>query len=508
MTSRLSGMLVTAAVLLFGAAHVGSPDTFYEGPAGPYRIRVIVRPPGIVPGQADVTVRILAGDDIRSVLLLPLRGGRPTAEEPPPDSARQVRGNPHLYNAQLWLMEDGAYSIRVDVAGAAGGGTVIVPVNSIATRRLGFDTPLATALIALGLFLFVGALTIVGAAVRESVLPPGMEPDAGRRRRAWWIRIVAVPVLALAVFAGKKWWDGEDARHTASLYRPMLVAIKIDPGPTQRILTLAITDSDWLGRQYTPLIPDHGKLMHLFLVRDDLGAFGHLHPLMVDSSTFRTTLPPLPAGRYRLYADVVHESGFTQTLVDTVTLAAGGAMWRASDPDDSWWESHEASAISHQQTVALENGLTMTWMTDSAPLAAGRDLDLRFQVTGPDGRPAALEPYMGMVSHAAITRDDGTVFVHLHPSGTISTASQLAFALRQPGDTVRGRLGGRITAAEQTPSPMASMVMEGEPGMVALPYAFPQPGRYRLWVQVKVKGRLLTGAFDTAVEPSVTNGVN
>lgn len=144
----------------------------------------------------------------------------------------------------------------------------------------------------------------------------------------------------------------------------------------------------------------------------------------------------------------------------------------------------------------------MTWVRDSAPLVTGRDLDLRFAVSGLDGRPTVLEPYMGMVSHAVIARDDGAVFVHLHPSGTISMASQLAFALRQPGDTVRGALGGRITAAERTPSPMASMAIEGDPGTVALPYAFPQPGRYRIWVQVKVKGRVLTGAFDTTVQPS------
>lgn len=502
MTGRLSGILVAAAVLLFGAGHVGSPDTFYEGAAGPYKIRVIVRPPGIVPGQADITVRVLAGPDVRSVLVLPLRGGRPTAEEPPPDSARAVRGDPYLYSAQLWLMEGGAYSIRVDVAGAAGAGTAIVPVNSVATRRLGFDAPLAAAMIGLGLFLFVGALTIVGAAVRESVLPPGAEPDARRRRRSWWIRIIVVPVLALAVFAGKKWWDGEDARHAASLYRPMRVAARVDAGAGGQVLTLAITDSDWLGRQYTPLIPDHGKLMHLFLVRDDLGAFGHLHPLMMDSSTFRTSLPPLSAGRYRLYADVVHESGFTQTLVDTVTVTAGGATWRASDPDDSWWEGSQLSAVGRQQIAQLQDGSTMTWVRDSAPLVAGHDLDLRFRAAAPGGRPVALEPYMGMASHAAITRDDGAVFVHLHPSGTISTASQLAFALRQPGDTVRGRLGGRITTAEQASSPMASMVMEGEPGTVTLPYAFPQPGRYRLWVQLKAKGRILTGAFDATVQPT------
>jgi len=506
MNRRWSGTLVAAAVLFVASAHVGSPDTVFEGAAGPYRVRVIVRPPGIVPGLAEITVRLLSGSGLQSVLVLPLRGGRPTAEEPPPDSAKPVPGARDLYSAQLWLMEGGAYSIQVAVRGAAGSGRVIVPVNSIATRRLGFDTPLAIALLGLGAFLFVGAITIVGAAVRESVLAPGTEPDAGRRRRSWWIRLLAVPLLALALFAGKKWWDVDDAAHTASLYRPMVVKTTIASGPGH-VLTLAITDSEWLGRQFTPLVPDHGKLMHLFLVRDDLQGFAHLHPLMVDSSTFRTAVPPLPPGRYRLYADVVHESGFTQTLLDSLEVPASPNPWTALDPDDSWWQSRQLSAVSHQMsdvgsqpsTASLADGSTMTWERDSA-LVAGRDMELRFSVRGRDGQPVTLEPYMGMPSHAVITRADGAVFVHLHTAGTISMASQLAFALRQPGDTVRGVLGSRITAAEHATSPMAAMVMEGDPGTVTLPYAFPQPGLYRIWVQVKVKGRVLTGAFDARVD--------
>jgi hypothetical protein len=502
MSRRLARTLLVAAVALVSAAHVGSPDTVFQGPAGPYEVRVIVRPPGIVPGLAEISVRVLSGEAVRSVLVLPLRGGRPTALEPPPDSAKPVPGDARLYSAQLWLMESGAYSIRVDVAGTAGSGSVIVPVNSIATRRLGFDTPLAAGLLGLGLFLFIGALTIVGAAVRESVLPPGEEPDAARRRLSWWVRIVAVLLLGLGVYGGKRWWDAADASHSQSLYQPMQVATTVAAQNGAPALRLAITDSEWLGRQYSPLIPDHGKLMHLFLVREDLGVLAHLHPLMLDSSTFEAALPAIAPGHYRLYADVVHESGFTQTLLDSVTVPAGVTTWRPSDPDDSWWSSpqpsdysDQPSVISRQQTVRLEDGAAMVWVRDSTTLLAGRDVELEFAVTTPDGRQAALEPYMGMLSHAVITREDGSVFVHLHPAGTIAMASQLVYALRVPEDTVRGRLGARITAAE--PQPMQMGPMPG--GVVSFPYAFPQPGRYRIWVQVKRNGRVLTGWFDAEV---------
>ena len=34
-------------------AHVGSPDTFFTGKAGPYPVRVTVRLPGVIPGLAQ-----------------------------------------------------------------------------------------------------------------------------------------------------------------------------------------------------------------------------------------------------------------------------------------------------------------------------------------------------------------------------------------------------------------------------------------------------------------------
>jgi hypothetical protein len=34
---------------------------------------------------------------------------------------------------------------------------------------------------------------------------------------------------------------------------------------------------------------------------------------------------------------------------------------------------------------------------------------------------------------------------------------------------------------------------------ISFPYAFPEPGAYRLWVQMKSQDRILTGVFDTTV---------
>jgi hypothetical protein len=133
-------------------------------------------------------------------------------------------------------------------------------------------------------------------------------------------------------------------------------------------------------------------------------------------------------------------------------------------------------------------------------LVAGRDASLRLSVIGVDGKSLGLEPYIGMAGHAVVARDDGAVFVHLHPSGTYSMASQMAITMRQPGDSISGRLGQRINASESM-LPAAPLPSDG---VVSFPYAFPKPGNYHMWIQVKHAGRVLTGAFAFKVEAART----
>lgn len=103
-----------------------------------------------------------------------------------------------------------------------------------------------------------------------------------------------------------------------------------------------------------------------------------------------------------------------------------------------------------------------------------------------DGHAAPLEPYMGMWSHAAVRAQDGTVFTHLHPSGTISMTAQELFARRERGEDLKKPID----------------VMCGRPEReLVFPYSFPKAGIYRMWVQVKSGGRVVTQHFDLEVLP-------
>src|SRR5206468_4127078 len=414
-------------------AHVGSPDTWFEGPAGRYPVRVVVRAPGVVPGLAEIDVRVLAGRPTR-VAVQPFiwNGGADAA--PPPENALPVRGDPRLFDAHLWFMVASSYAVHVTVSGDRGAGKAIVPVQVVATRRLPMSPALGGLLAALGLFLLAGLLTFLGAAAGEGVLPPGEPIDARHRRLARVVVIVSAAILALALAGGRQWWNAVDRAYRQNLYRPLHATATLLAHAPAPVLGIAIDDPEWMGRRWTPLIPDHGKLMHLFLIHEPgLDAMAHLHPLMRDSSHFETPLPaPLPAGRYRVYADVVHESGFARTFVSSLDLQPSGGA-----------------------------------------------------ATGSEAR--------GHTPGAA----------QLHPIGTVSPAAQRALTLRTPADTVPGSLARRLAA-------MGSMGAMGDPGTgppgeFAIPYGFPSPGRYRLWVQVRLRGAVETGVFDAYVSPAAGN---
>jgi hypothetical protein len=511
-------MAGVAALMVIGSAHVGSPDAWYQGPAGPYQVLVHIEAPGVIPGIAVVNVRVTGEGVVRVTAL----GNKfdATGGAPPPEVARPVEGQPGWYRTTLWIMTSGSNSVTVGVSGAAGGGTAVVPLVAVPTRRLEFDRRLGLGLGAIGVVLFIGLLTIIGAAVREGVLAPGLQPDRRRVRLAWVARGAATLVVVLLLFGGWRWWGAEDSAYVRSMFKPMASEASVtgDSGGTS--LLIAIRDSSWImrndmtwlrtrgGTLRTPLIADHGKLMHLFVVAENGKAFAHLHPATTDSVRFTSPLPPLPLGRYRVFGDIVHESGMAQTLVSSVDIegwSSRGEYWVwKGDPDAAWVVR---DSIPAGTTALLPDGSRMTWIRPESPLVAGAAASLTFSIATPNGVPAVLESYMGMPAHAVVVRDDGKVFIHLHPQGTISTAAKMSFEMREPGDTIAGRLAQRLAGDMRSAGVHAGMTAMMDTasvakGTVSFPYAFPEAGTYHLWVQAKVGGRVLTGQFmATVVDP-------
>ena len=497
---------------ILARGHVGSPNVFFEGHAGPHAVRVIIRPPAALPGIAQVDVRA-TDEDVTAISVQAAFWEAGAAAAPAPTRAALVPGGEGLFNAPVWIFRSGSYSVRIAVESRRGGGAVEVPLNSAATQRAAMPPALGWTLGVLGAALFIGAVTLSGAAAREATIAPGASPTACDRRRGRVVSATATRLLAAALGAGTLRWlkmDREFRRN--ALAQPVPVEATTSPSGTTHVLRVALPPSsssvDW-----SSLVTDHGKLAHLFLVRTpDFNAFAHLHPVRRDARTFQSVLPPLPAGEYRLYAEITHENGLSQTLVAPVAIPAplglprqaeskmADEVWCQSptvlngnapqpfalDADDSWHVS-PASAVAISGRVSPLMGGSRMVFQNAGPLVADREISLRFKVVTPGGEAVPFQLYMGMLGHAVVRRDDGEVFTHLHPVGTISMAAQELFAQRE-------RPAGRASAS----APPAASEAARE---VVFPYAFPRPGNYRLWVQVRVSGRVLTGVFDVRVEP-------
>lgn len=460
---RLLSVLLAALPL---AAHVGSPDVFFEGNAGPYKLLVTIRPPEVVPGVAEIEIRS-ASSDLRQIHILPLRLTSQQQFAPVPDLARPSKEDPQFYTGSLWLMATGSWQVRLNADGDRGSGTLSVPVPALPRRVLSVERLLGAILIPLMLVLAFGIVSIAGAAVREAPLEPGIAPDRARIRQARKTMAVTAVIVTGALGFGWWWWNSEDGVYRKYVFRPLSLNASVQSGGR---LTLRLDDPGWLNRRTDDLLPDHGHLMHLYVIRmPALDLVWHLHPERDANGEFQQQLPSMPAGRYALFGDIVHANGLSETAITQLTLP---------DIEGRPLTGDDAGGVARNP-----NAYRLIWDREKAPLHAHHSYLFQFRVVDAQGKPAPdMEFYMGMLGHAAFVRTDLSVFAHVHPSGSVPMP---ALALTQPDNPHAGH----------------TMMAEGAlPAAVSFPYGFPKPGAYRIFVQVKRGGQIETGIFDAEVE--------
>ncbi len=539
-------LFLSFALSLFNPAqaHIGSSGVVVEKQVGKYQLLISISPPDVVPGTARVTVFVEQGQatsiGARPIYFRSGDKGAPIHDELTATGTGQFAGD-------LWLMETGSSSIELSIDGPDGHQTVVVPVMAVATALRDMPAETGWGLAALGLLLVVMLVTIIGASNAEGITKPQPGPPV-RLRRRWLIGMGAGLVfIVLALTGWRSWWVSETEQYRSQrLYRPMSITTAVTGPANAHRLSIQIDTAGYTGnwrrrRLLSYLIPDHGKLMHAFLVRTPgLDAFAHLHPTRRDTLHFDASLPPLPAGRYLLFADVVYRSGFAETLTDTLDLPAPSATALAlagtPDRDDSWLTTKPIDKITSAANIprldadmavcgkpgasfTLSDGSTMLWMDKPARLEAGTAYTLKFAVADAGGKAAPLEPYLGMTGHAAVLRSDGSVYIHLHPVGTYSMAAEgslvnriadtsrtfhypKASQFRDSIDAYVSRLNA-LPEAERNRRLLIDMPNMGHVmktnNMAQFPYAFPRAGQYRIFVQVRRNGHVLTGVFDATV---------
>jgi hypothetical protein len=187
------------------------------------------------------------------------------------------------------------------------------------------------------------------------------------------------------------------------------------------------------GRTVRGFDVEHTKRMHFIVVRRDLTSFQHLHPTQAADGSWSVPVTLRDAGVYRVFADF-SVGGKAHTLADDVTVDG----------------NQRSRALPAPATSVGVDGLRV----DLAEGAnhAGAASELAFDVTR-NGRPVALEDYLGAKGHVVALRQGDLAFLHVHPD-----ENSLRF--------------------------MAT---------------FPTAGSYRLFLQFQTDGRVHTAAFTQEV---------
>jgi hypothetical protein len=200
----------------------------------------------------------------------------------------------------------------------------------------------------------------------------------------------------------------------------------------------------------------HEKPIHLIVVRRDLGAFQHVHPVMEDVS--KKWIVPLTfetEGPHVLFADFHPElPGAVPTVVRRDYFVGDTTHFQPID-----WPKETRGRQPN-------DGLAVDVSIPTVPLQAGGEEKLRFAWVKQDGTPVGLEPYLGSFGHAVALERKVLAYQHAHPDSAASEPAQgvAVFALRfaQPDDYrvfAEFRVGGRLHTV-----PVTLHVGEAGPG--------------------------------------------
>jgi hypothetical protein len=201
--------------------------------------------------------------------------------------------------------------------------------------------------------------------------------------------------------------------------------------------------------------------VHLIIVRDDLGAIIHRHPKAQAGGTFKQQITLPTPGRYRVIVDAYPAlSGPLRNFQLPRSIIVPGKAPRLTLPPFRAAETVDGYRFALQGKPKLRavqaNFLTM-------------------RVTRADGTPATFTPWFGALAHAIFFREGTLDYFHTHVCSAATSGCTSVF-------------GGARVVGRQT-----------KPGVLRIGVLLPRGGTWRLFLQTRVDGRILTAPFTLKV---------
>ncbi|MEO9325598.1 hypothetical protein ABFT23_19055 [Nocardioides sp. C4-1] len=187
-------------------------------------------------------------------------------------------------------------------------------------------------------------------------------------------------------------------------------------------LSFRIVDSS--GEPVVDYAEEQTKLLHLYVVRDDLADFRHLHPTLGPDGTWTARVDLTDPGQYRVIAEFLPVDEERNPDGDHVILGQRALL------------AGEAPAVPEAPSRVATDGLVTIEAPETLP--AGEDTQFDFTVSDGAGGVLNLGTYLGSYAHVTGFDTATGAFVHAHPLGapTVTDAgSELTFhtALGTPG---------------------------------------------------------------------------
>ena len=171
------------------------------------------------------------------------------------------------------------------------------------------------------------------------------------------------------------------------------------PASTRAVLAFTVAGPD--GAPLTDYARSHEQDLHLIVVRRDLTAYQHVHPVLADDGTWSVPVDLSRPGPYKFFADFV-PAGSHDGLVLAADLAVPGTYDPVPLPP-----ARERTSVDGYDVALVGR------------LVAGTSSRLTFRVSR-DGRPVTdLEPYLGAYGHLVALREGDLAYLHVHPEGEV-----------------------------------------------------------------------------------------
>jgi len=210
----------------------------------------------------------------------------------------------------------------------------------------------------------------------------------------------------------------------------------------------------------------HDMPFHLFVVSQDFTSFDHIHPELLPDGSFEIVTRLPREGYYKVFCDFFPGGGMPQvTHHHLITagfkgdLASSTARLQPERPVDG-------------RLVRTIDGTRFELTFEPFPLYSGEEFELHYRlIDEKSGQPVRdLRPYLAAWGHTLILSEDGTDYLHSHPTEMLPEGMS---------EEEKRRLAATSEVTFDT--------------------FFPRPGRYRIWSQFQRADQILTVPFTIEV---------